>query len=195
MFLPLNKQTVNITIKMVSVTINIDMCGKRITFSFYLKKLLLVVLLSGCALSAPIHSIHQRDVSHLSPPATSYGVPDRRFATAPYPPPAPVQEYGPPHHDEPAPVEPSHEYGPPPNEYLPPPPAPQIPHLPEVVLSHPYSPPADPVQEYGPPHVQQDIVAPVQEYGPPVEAIQDSVAISGPYPPPLFDSRYGEPTH
>ncbi|XP_037047748.1 extensin-1-like [Bradysia coprophila] len=173
-------------------------------------ELLLVILLSGCALSAPIHSIHQRDVSHLSPPSTRYGVPDRRIS-APYPPPAPVQEYGPPHHDEPAPVEPSneygpphhdepapiepsHEYGPPANEYLPPPPPPQIPSLPEVVVSHPYPAPADPVQEYGPPAIHQDIVAPTNEYGPPVEAIQDTV-VSGPYPPPLFDSRYGAPTH
>lgn len=154
------------------------------------KQLFLVVLLSGCALSA---SINKRDVSHLSPPATSYGVPERRIS-APYPPPAPVEEYGPPHHDEPLPVEPTQEYGPPTNEYLPPPPPPAVPSLPEVVVSHPYPPPADPVQEYGPPHVQEDIVPPVQEYGPPAQAVQD-VHVTGPYPPPLFDSRYGAPRH
>lgn len=178
---------------------------QNLTFFFlnlYLQKLLLVVLLSGCALSA---SIHRRDVSHLYPPATSYGVPDRTIS-APYPPapvqeygppPAPVQEYGPPpQHEEPAPVEPSNEYGPPQNEYLPPPPPPPVPALPEIVVSHPYPPAADPVQEYGPPAVQEDIAAPVQEYGPPAEANQDSgVAQSGPYPPPIFDSRYGAPTH
>lgn len=157
-----------------------------------MKKLLLVLLFTGFALCSPIHSVHQRDVSHLSPPATSYGVPETKLF--PYPPPAPVQEYGPPHHDEPAPVEPSNEYGPPANDYLPPPPAPEIPHLPEVVVTHPYPPPA-PVAEYGPPAVQEDISAPVAEYGPPAEAIQDTVAVSGPYPPPLFDSRYGAPTH
>lgn len=148
----------------------------------------MVVLLSGCALSAPIHSIQQRDVSHLSPPATSYGVPERRIATAPYPPALPVQEYGPPHD---IPVEPSNEYGPPSNEYLPPPPPPPVPALPEVTVSHPYPPPSD---EYGPPAVQHEVVAPVEQYGPPMEAVQDSVAV-GPYPPPLLDSRYGAPTH
>ncbi len=178
---------------MVSVIVKIDVCESQLIFSFDLKNFLLVVLLSGCALSAPLHSVHRRDVSHLSPPATSYGVPEQRIS-APYPPPAPVQEYGPPRNDEPIPAEPAQEYGPPANEYLPPPPAPAVESLPEVVVSHPYPPPADPVSEYGPPAAaQQDFVAPVQEYGLPAQDSVQSV-VSGPYPAAI-DSRYGAPTH